>query len=895
MAAAIDDRRGTELTPERWKKIDDLVQAALERSSENRGQFLDEACTGDHELRREVEALLSLERQDSGFLESPAVEAAADMVSGGYQSLIAGTTLGRYRIERRVGAGGMGEVFLALDTHLGRRVALKVLPDSFGGNESRTRFLREARLASSLDHPNICTIHEIGEDSGHTFISMQYIEGQTLKELMGSNPLEPARAISIALQIADALATAHERGIVHRDIKSSNIMITPRGQAKVLDFGLAKSIENSSIASSVILTQLTQSGAAMGTPAYMSPEQARGERAEYRSDVFSLGAVLYEMATGRLPFKENSAAETMNAIINKPHSSAISINRDVPQELSDAIDRALAKQPADRYPSMREMIADLRSCARGAGLTSSISPEKFAPYAIPQKRSLLKRLTRARAAIPIALVLMCLVVVAVVLVQAGKTAPAVGASPIKSLAVLPFRSLDRESNEDYLGLGIATDIITKVSQNGEVSVRPTSAVRKYLSQDWDALAAARDLKVDAVLDSSFLHVGDRLRVSVNLLRVEDGESLWAEKFDERFTDIFAIQDKVSQQVAERLRLSLGKHEQARLTKRYTSSSEAYNYYTKAMYHFVNIGPDLDTRSEADLAIDLFNKAIEIDPNYALAHAQLGYAYVRVAVFQEDNPGLILKAKEEFGIAERMDPQLAQVHAGRYFIEFGQYGGWRVDAGIRELRLAQQLDPSVGHGEMADVLTHIGLEDEAAREFETALKIDPNDERIQQTRIALYYITGRADDAAEVLRRYFNREPDYRYYLEKGMVKEARPLLERAYEKNPNLPWIRRARALLLAIEGKHHEAQSLIPSLLEKERSYRGYHHDTYDIARIYALGGKAEDAVKWLRETAKEGFPCYPLFARDPFLARIRNNPIFAAFLSEMKERWEDYRHSYG
>jgi TolB-like protein/Flp pilus assembly protein TadD len=466
---------------------------------------------------------------------------------------------------------------------------------------------------------------------------------------------------------------------------------------------------------------------------------------------------------------------------------------------------------------------------------------------------------------------------------------------IKSLAVLPFKSLNQQAKEEYLGLGLATDIITKVSQSGELTVRPTSAVRKYVAEEMDAIAAARELNVDAVLDSQFLHVGDRLRVNVNLLRVADGATLWADKFDERFTDIFAIQDKVSQRVAQHLRLRLSQAGQVRLTKRYTSNPEAYSYYAKAMYHFGNSLFHPTPRQESDLAIDLFKKAIELDPKYALARAQLGYAYVNIAVFQGDRPDLIEQAKHELGIAERLDPQLAEVHVARAFIFDSQYAGWQPEAAIRELRLAQQLDPNVGHSELAALYNHLGLEEQSVKARDTALHLDPNNDRIKNQFLTMYFQTARPDEGLEANKRLFNRGPDLWYYLEKRMVKEAEPLLEQENRQNLGAAGALKNRALLLALQGKHREAEAAVPAILEKALRNRGYHHLAYDIARIYALGGKSEEALKWLRETVKEGFSSYPLLARDPFLDRIRKDPAFMQFLAEMKTRWEGYQREFG
>lgn len=508
---------------------------------------------------------------------------------------------------------------------------------------------------------------------------------------------------------------------------------------------------------------------------------------------------------------------------------------------------------------------------------------------LPEKRSPLYSRTTFAAAVLLALALGGLILWQV---RRNRTKTPV---EIKTLAVLPFKSQIPENQTDYLGLGIANEIITKMSQTGALNIRPTSAVRKYTNQEVDALQAARELQVDAVLDGTYLRVGNQLRITVNLLRVTDGASLWAETFDQQFTDIFAIQDRVSQQVAQRLWLRLNATEKERLTKRYTSNPVAYSYYAKGMYHFYDIGPAVASRSDSELAVDLFKKAIELDPQYALAHAQLGYTYTKIAVFQEDNPTLIEQAKLELGIAERIDPQLADVHLARFFIAFSQYEGWEVDKAMHELRMAQQLDPNVGNTELVDLYSHIGLEEETTKALEQALKIDPNNEEAKSAYVNALLISARPDQALEASWKFFNREPDLRYLVEKRMVKQAEAPVEAEYKREPDAVWKFVYQFLLKALNGKHEEAQTGIPLILAKERRYRGYHHDTYNIARIYALGGKSQEAVKWLRTTAAEGFPHYPLLVRDTFLDPIRDDPSFKHFVEEMKERWQGYRRKFG
>ncbi|MFY9573659.1 MAG: protein kinase [Blastocatellia bacterium] len=393
------------MKPERWKQVDELLEAALECPATERASFLDRACSGDEELRRELESLLISDAQTGAFIESPPTRVAADLFIDNQPKPEKGYRIAHYEVLGQIGSGGMGDVYLALDTRLGRKVALKLLPPSLTADpQLRLRFFREAQLASTLDHPNICTIHEVGQSSSFLFIAMQYVAGDTLKQIIGSRPLKLDAVLSISLQAADALAAAHDQGIIHRDIKATNIIITPRGQVKVLDFGLAKPTDVSAPEGvGKAESELTRTGAVMGTPSYMSPEQARGERVDHRSDIFSLGVVIYEMASGDVPFKRKSQAETMNAVIHEPHTPVAELNEEVPSGLSAAIDRALSKDPAERYQTVGEMLLDLRQVGRGIGLLgSSDSQGAVIPY-VPLGRRAARRWMLAMTLLGLAL------------------------------------------------------------------------------------------------------------------------------------------------------------------------------------------------------------------------------------------------------------------------------------------------------------------------------------------------------------------------------------------------------------------------------------------------------------------------------------------------------------
>ena len=898
------------MNPERWQEVERLYHSTLAREVSERAAYLVRACAGDEGLRREVESLLAYEERAENFIESPALDVAAKILAEGQHATGPGQQINHYKIISPIGEGGMGEVYLAEDTRLERRVALKFLPALFSqDNQHMRRFEQEARAVAALSHPNVCVIHEVVETgNGSHCIVMEYVEGVTLRKRLTEGPMKIGEALDAAIQVASALTAAHASGIVHRDIKPENIMLRSDGYVKILDFGLAKLTEREvSLGAAETTTKMlvnTSPGMVVGTVSYMSPEQARGLAVDGRTDVWSLGNVLYEMVAGRKPFDGPTPTDVIIAIAEREPLPLTNCAPEVPKDLERIVKKALAKDREVRYQSANDLLSDLKSLRSELEIEAGVARYKqstpstesaatTSDFQWTTSQSFPVWFTQRRILITVALVGMLIIAGLIFADFFRRGSPRAPHTEIKSLAVLPLKSLNREAGDDYLGLGIADTIITKVSQAGGLTVRPTSAVRKYADQQIDSLEAARQLQADAVIDGTFLHAGDQLRVSVNLLRVSDGASLWAESFDMRFTDIFAIQDEVSKQVAGRLRLRLSPAEQTRLAKRHTTNPEAYGYYTKAMYYFSNRGFSGDPQEETDSAIDLLKKAIELDPNYALAHAQLGYAYAWMADFKEAGPGLIASAKEELKIAEHLDPKLADVHVARCFILWSHFENWQIEAAIREARLAKELDASITNQVLGAIYYHIGLEEQGIAEFELAMQRDPS-ESPKRGYMFLYQQLARPDDWLKLNQRLFNQGPDVHYYLEKRMLQEASPLIE-AYGANPDDPRQRRERVVMLALQGKHREAQAAVPWMMEKVRRDKAYHHYTYNSARIYALGGKSEEALKWLRETAEEGFPCYTLFERDPFLDPIRKDPAFVKFMSEMKNRWEGYRREFG
>jgi serine/threonine-protein kinase len=808
-----------------------------------------------------------------------------------------GTRLGRYEISSHLGAGGMGEVYLARDTRLDRKVALKILPDEVAADSDRMRrFEQEARAASGLNHPNIITIYEIDQSGPVSFIATEFIDGSTLRERIRARPMPPGESLDVAVQIAAALTAAHADGIVHRDIKPENVIVRHDGIVKVLDFGLAKLTGQAAAAAldGELTTRAhlkTDSGVVMGTATYMSPEQARGQNVDARSDIFSLGVVLYELLTGRLPFEGSTTLEIVSAILSDREPPPLSrYSSEVPAELERIVSKALRKNREERYQTAKDLLLDLRSLRQrlqieqthpltstGGGQTAGVGGRS------PRHNTL--RIVGIAAAV-------------LVLASAGgytwwKQAQGASQLEIKSLAVLPLRSLD--SGDNYLGLGIADAAIRRVSQTGRVIVRPTSAVRRYLNDDADALTAAKQLGVDSVLEGSLQRADDRLRVSVNLLRCRDGASLWSDSFEIRMADIFTVEDTVAQQVASRLRLQLDASQQAQLTKHYTSNPLAYELYLKGAYNF-----DQRMRDPAQMmnnTIGFYKQAIEADPNFALAHAQLAYAYATRAVFLEPTqPAWIEQAKEEINRAQELDPQLAETHLARFQLLYSEFEGYQAEAATREVLLANQLDPNVGHGELAYMYTHLGLEDLASRELARALEIDPTSEALKGTKLLIYEVQSRYDDYAADRSVRHNGRIEVLYLMAKGRLDDAQRALDDWPPKEPDhQSYLPPTKALLLAARGDFHAAEAEIPSILARHSLKDPlYHHVTYDIACIYALEGRSAEAVKWLRESAVTGFHLYPRYTRDPFLNRIRQSPEFIQFLAEMKAENERYRREF-
>ena len=618
-----------------------------------------------------------------------------------------GTKLGRYEIRAKLGEGGMGEVYLAQDTKLNRKVAIKLLPPhSTDSEQANKRLLREARAAATLDHPNICTIHEVGEADGRSFIVMQYVEGETLDIRLKRKQLSLVEALTIATQVSEAISEAHVRGIIHRDIKPQNIMITSRGQAKVMDFGLAKAMATTGAldAEADTRTLLTTPGTIVGTVPYMSPEQVRGESLDERSDIFSFGVMLYETLSGRQPFATESAAATASAILTKEPLPLARFAPEIPEELQRIVGKCLEKDRNLRYQSARELSIDVHHLQKKSDQASVAAEQLDA-----------RRQSNLRHYVLAAITIMILAGLGI-----GVYRLLTGRKSISSVAVLPFARIDADPDTEYLSDGITDSIIDRLSHLPGLKVMSHNAVFRYKGRETDAQAVGRELGVEAVLTGRLVKHNDALTINLELVDARDNSHIWGEQYDHKLSDVLTLQREIPVDISEKLRLPLSGESKERLTKQYTQNTEAYQLYLKGRLSW-----EKWTLDGTKKAIEYFQEAIKEDPNYALAYSGLADAYT-VAPY---GTGLSLKeahrrAREAATKALSLDPALGEPHAALAEVLF--YEDWDFAGAEREFKRAIELSPSYaeGHHMYSHFLLTMGRIDESLVESRKFLDLDP---------------------------------------------------------------------------------------------------------------------------------------------------------------------------
>jgi eukaryotic-like serine/threonine-protein kinase len=760
-------------------------------------------------------------------------------------------TISHYRIIKELGAGGMGEVYLAEDTRLGRQVALKFLPASFQYDpERRTRFLSEARATSALRSPHIAAIFDIGEHDGTMFLVMEYVEGELLSAKLKRGPLPIREAIDIATQIADALAEAHALGIVHCDVKSSNLIVNERGFAKMLDFGLAKA-DDSKLDEAADRTrqvgEQTAMGVVFGTLSYMSPEQALGQAFDHRSDVFSLGVVIYEMLSGRLPFVGDSSPEVIDKIIHSEPPPISRLNYAVPPELERIARKCLEKEPERRYQSMRELLTDLRNLQRDndSGGHTQMS--------IKRKTEALGR-TRSRKA-------------------------------IDSLAVLPMENLSPEQETEYLSDGITESIINNLSQIPKLRVMARSTVFRYKGRRVpDPQEIGHELGVRAVLAGRVLQRGDSLVIKVELVDTDDGSHLWGASYNKRMSDIFSIEEEISHEISDALKLKLTNAQKKGLARRSTENAEAYQLYLKGRYHW-------NKRTEGGIkkSIEYFEQAIALDRNYALAYAGLADAYNLMASYSAKPLATpYLRAKATALKALSLDDSLAEAHAALAAVKL-----WRefdFQAGERGFRRAIELNPgySTAHLWLSLYLAAVEKIDEALSEIRFAQELDPLSRVINLNLARVFYFARQFDESIDQCRKTIEMYPEYLIphrrlgiaYAEKGMFEEAEVEFKKALALAENDTETMSAMGYAYASEGRIEDARDVLKRINEIAKTD---YVSPYSMARIHVGLGETDAAFEFLEKTYQERHGILTYVKVEAAFDRIRSDSRFTDLLGRI------------
>ncbi len=830
----------------------------------------------------------------------------------------AGTRLGRYEIRSSLGAGGMGEVYLAYDTSLRRQVAVKLLPAEFTQNKLRlSRFEREAYAASSLNHPYILTIYEIGEQGGQHFIATEYIEGESLRHHMARTRMELREVLDVASQVTSALSAAHQAGIVHRDIKPENIMLRQDGFVKVLDFGLAK-LADAAVAAQPEATDAeaptktkvvnTEPGVVMGTASYMSPEQARGLEVDARTDIWSLGVMLYEMVAGRLPFEGATTTDVLTMILHREPPSLLLYRKDVPAELERIVEKALTKEKEERYQLAKDLGLDLKRLKQRlemeAELERSITPEEEARQAsgrlsVGSREPAISGTTQAAAAAPTAeasaahtvssaeyvvgeikrhkrgaLLVLATLLIAVAATFAYNYFARGGRTAIGSIAVLPFTNTSGDANMEYLSDGISESLINALSQLPQLKVIARSSAFKYKGKEVDPQEVAKALGVQAVVTGRVVQRGDNLQISAEMVDVRDKTQLWGEQYSRKLTDVQAVQEEIARTISEKLRLRLSGAQEQQLAKRATANPEAYQLYLNGVFYRRKGGLENGRK-----ALDYYNQAVALDPNFALAWTGVADAYRYLQANgvldpKEAHP----KAKAAAQKALELDEGLAEAHVALGLIKMDE---WDWAGAEHEFNRATELNPNLAeaHLRYSVYLTNVGRHTEALAEIKRAQELDPLRIVLRDQEGAALYFARRYDEAVQQLQNVIKLDPDDRFahaylgytYEAKGMYAQAIAEYQKRIriegETTSTLCYLGYA----LAMSGKRSEAQAI----LDKLKTTKEYVSPA-ELAVLYFGLGDKEGALTSL-ERAYAAHDLQMQFLKiDPHYDSLRSDPRF-------------------
>ena len=850
------------MTPARFQTIEQIFFAALEQEPDQLSAFLDTACDGDEVLRREVEALLASDRRAGRFIERSTVGLATKIIQNRQANSLVGQTIGHYKISDRIGSGGMGEVYLATDVVAGRKAALKLLPMRFTGNTERLkRFEQEARAVVGLNHPNILTVYEIGEDHSTHYIASELIEGETLRQHLMRGRMELSEAVEIAIQVASALAAAHQAGIVHRDIKPENIMLRPDGYVKVLDFGIAKLAEQGPLPVSTdeaLLPTQTNLGSILGTVPYMSPEQARGASVGKETDVWSLGVVLYEMVTGHEPFVGENPREIMTSILQKKPSPLTSYLANTPVELQQIISKTLRKDRTERYQRVSELLQALKNLRHKLEL-------KATPLWLRWARS------------PTALLVALLMFAAALAVPFYRHRDVVTSlPPEKSIAVLPFFDLSQAKDQEYFCDGISEEILDALAKVDGLRVVGRTSSFSFKGKNANASEIGKKLNVANVLEGTLRREGNRIRITTELIDARNGFRIWSETYERELQGMFALQDEIARAIVEALKIKLA----TSFPAREQPNTEAYDLYLQGLY-FSNKSTEEDLRR----ALSFFQRCLEKDPTFSRAWTGIAKVWYFLAdVYVKPLEAYPLSRAAAMKAIE-LDERDAEAHC--YLGEAKRVLDWDLAGADAELTRALQLDPNSGPAHLFSGLHPLlrGELKDGLRLILEAQNLDPVSPITSYVATAAYLANDRVDDAIVEGQRTLQLDPNYFYldsllaagYREKGNFPEAIALYTKA-EEATHLP--SSGLAITYTRMGREIEARNILAQLVQARE--KRYVSAPLIAAVAVALGDK-EGAFRELERAYAERSGVLQWVAFLPEFRALRSDARFPLLLRQI------------
>jgi serine/threonine protein kinase/tetratricopeptide (TPR) repeat protein len=893
------------MNPERLEQIDRIFHSTLDLPPEQRPGFLASACGDDLRLRAEVESLIAAHQSAGTFIEDSASDVAASLLKNKPQQV------GQYSIEKLLGAGGMGEVYLAKD-RLGRRVAVKLLASHLHGDQQQVaRFLQEAQTLLALNHPNIVTIYDIGETGESYYIASEFIEGESLRQRIGSDDLNLGAVLEIAMQVAMALAAAHEKGIVHRDIKPDNVMIRRDGYVKVLDFGVAKLTTDFAAVNTEAPTQPkveTAEGIVIGTARYMSPEQARGVSVDARTDIWSCGVLLYEMLAGKAPFGGGTAAEIVVGILDREPAPLARYMTDPPAELQRIVNKTLVKDREHRYQTVRDLLLDLRALKQELEFTaklkrsdqSSVGPvaeqspagnNSSAVKVIAEPKP--STTARGSSAEYIATELkkhkrgVALLIGFLLLASVGLTCwllidrshdTATNAS-IDSIAVMPFENVTHDENNDYLSDGITDSLINRLSQLPQVRVIPRNSVFSYKNQIPNLQQVAKQLSVKALLTGRVVMQGDTIDVRVELTNAASNTQLWGDHYTRKVADLFAVQDEIAQQVTNVLRVRLTRGQQEQVSKRYTENAEAWRLYLLGRY-YLNQGTEKSNKR----ALSLFDEAINLDPRFAVAYAARANTFFSMGDISVPMNEAVAKARQNATTALNIDNTLSEARLVLANIKF-QYD-WNFSAADEDFKQLFVTDPNYaeGHHQYTYLFAMKGQPNLAVTEINLAQQLDPVNQNIVADMALPYFLSGDFDRAVETSRKTLEMYPNFWLphmtlgcaLFEKGDIVGGIAELEKARSLDVN-PIVLGNLGYAYAKAGRKDEARKLMAQLTDESKAR---YVAAYYIAFIYVGLGEKDQAFSWFEKAYRDRSWWLVWLNVEPRMDQLRSDARFTELL---------------